>query len=423
MLSLLAIPIYLRLLGSAQWSIVAVCITFQGILGMLDAGLSQLMPRALARIAGDKAKEAECYVLYNRLYFVLAIAGFAIGELAVHPIVIHWLKASEVSPRELKLALRLVLFQFLFQLGNNANIGYWNGVQLQKRANVRLCFFGTAKVVFAVLGVSLLARNAFAYLLPFVVITFIEWLVNRSSILRHFDRLQLRAVNVSKKDLMAVAKEGSSLTIGILLGILVAQLDRLVLTATQSLADYGTYLIVANFGLAFMQLQYPLLRAFFPQIVRDEAARLKGASKSVLRLMVALIVFCVVPCILLSVFAPEVLRLWLRNRHVVEVGVAPLRLIFLAVAVNAIYSVIYLKIIVAERSRAVVAINACALLSAALVISLTDKSLGIVLGGLIWITITSTQLALGCAWLAFRLPRNQLPGSSWRALDNSSLRQ
>jgi O-antigen/teichoic acid export membrane protein len=413
-LSLVAIPIYLRLLGPAQWSIVAVCITFQGILGMLDAGLSQLMPRGLARVAGDNAKEAQGYGLYNRLYVALAIAGFALGQLTVHPIVLYWLKAPDVSPLELKLALRLVLFQFLFQFANNANIGYWNGVQLQKRANLRLCLFGTAKAASAVLVVSIFARNAFGYLLPFVVVTLVEWRVNRSSILRHFDKLALPPAKVSKSDVLAVAKEGGSLTAGILVGVLVSQLDRLYLTATQSLTEYGAYLIVASFGLAFMQLQYPVLRAFFPQIVRDEADGIKRRSNSAASLLIGVTIFCVIPCLLLIVFTPEMLRFWLRNRHVVEVGVAPLRLILLAVAVNAIYSVIYLRIIAAGRSGVVIVINGCMLLSAGLVVSLANPTMGIAIGGLIWITTTVTQLALGCLWLAFSSSQNRVGSSNCR---------
>lgn len=412
--SLVAIPIYLRLLGPAQWSIVAVCITFQGILGMLDAGLSQLMPRGLARIAGDDAKEAQSYGLYSRLYIALAIGGFALGQLAVHPIVIYWLKAPDVSPVELKLALRLVLFQFLFQFANNANNGYWNGVQLQKRSNLRLCFFGTAKAASAVLVVSIFARSAFGYLVPFVAITLIEWWVNRSSILRHFKRLGLPPAKVSKSDMLGVAKEGGSLTAGILVGVFVAQADRLILTATQSLTEYGAYLIVASLGLSFMQLQYPLLRAFFPQIVRDETSEVKRRSNSTLRLLAGVTLLCVIPCLLLMLFAPEILRLWLRNNHVVEVGVMPLRLILLSVAINSIYNVIYLRIIAAGRSSAVIVINGCMVLSVAVVVSIVGVSMGIVLGGLIWITMCVTQLVLGCLWLVSNPLGNRAGSSHWQ---------
>jgi O-antigen/teichoic acid export membrane protein len=414
-LSLVAIPIYLRLLGPAQWSIVAVCITFQGILGLLDAGLSQLMPRGLARIAGDNAKEAHNYHVFSRIYITLAIGGFVLGQLSVHPIVVHWLKAPNVNPAELKLALRLVLFQFLFQFANSANIGYWNGVQLQKRGNLRLCLFGTAKAAAAVVVVSVFARNAFGYLMPFVGVTLIEWWVNRGSILQHFERLGVSRARVSRSDLLDVAKEGGSLTVGILVGVFVAQIDRLILTATQSLTEYGAYLIVANVGLAFMQLQHPLLRAFFPQIVRDEASDVKRRPNIILRLLVGITILCVIPCLLLTMFAPDILRLWLRNAYVVQVGVMPLRLILLSVAINSIYNVIYLQIIAAGRSNVVIIINGCMLLSVGVLVSITGVSMGIVLGGLIWITMCVTQLALGCLWLVFAPSRKRMDNSNWQA--------
>jgi O-antigen/teichoic acid export membrane protein len=198
-------------------------------------------------------------------------------------------------------------------------------------------------------------------------------------------------------------------------GVFVAQIDRLILTATQSLTEYGAYLIVANVGLAFMQLQHPLLRAFFPQIVRDEASDVKRRPNIILRLLVGITILCVIPCLLLTMFAPDILRLWLRNAYVVQVGVMPLRLILLSVAINSIYNVIYLQIIAAGRSNVVIIINGCMLLSVGVLVSITGVSMGIVLGGLIWITMCVTQLALGCLWLVFAPSRKRMDNSNWQA--------
>lgn len=40
---------YLKLLGKEQWGMVAACLSLQGILLLLDAGMSQVMPRDFAQ--------------------------------------------------------------------------------------------------------------------------------------------------------------------------------------------------------------------------------------------------------------------------------------------------------------------------------------------------------------------------------------
>src|SRR5438876_480978 len=80
-LSLVLIPVYLNRLGPGQWGIVAICITIQSFLGLLDAGLSNIMPRNLAQVAGDKGRELKAFVIFSRLYLGLGVFGFLVGQM------------------------------------------------------------------------------------------------------------------------------------------------------------------------------------------------------------------------------------------------------------------------------------------------------------------------------------------------------
>ncbi|MCP2936248.1 hypothetical protein NK983_26535, partial [Salmonella enterica subsp. enterica serovar Typhimurium] len=45
LLSMLAIPIYIRLLGVSEWGLVAACASLQILSNFIDAGFSQIVPR------------------------------------------------------------------------------------------------------------------------------------------------------------------------------------------------------------------------------------------------------------------------------------------------------------------------------------------------------------------------------------------
>jgi O-antigen/teichoic acid export membrane protein len=393
-LSLGLIPVYLRVLGPEQWGIVAICMAIQGFMGLLDAGLGQIMPRDMALASGNKSREAKVFALFSRSYMTLGLIGFVVGQISVPYLIAHWFNNGQGLADGTEWVLRLVIAQFFFQFSNNAHAGYWSGLQEQKTANFRLCFFGTAKHLGALAMVNLWVPNALSYLLPFTLVAGLEWWLNRSSIRRGLGNAPVDAL--AWHDFKALAHNAGLLAAGVLVGMVVSQMDRIVLSRTLDAATYGSYVIVANLGLAFMQLQYPLMRAFFPRVVRASS---EGVATKNWLLAGSVIVLCVAPCLLTAVAAPWVLETWLSNPAMASAGVAPLRLILCAVALNAIYHLIYQRIVAKGESRAVVWINVVVLSLVAPMLYFAAPLYGTVAGGMAWFLSSSLQLAMGGYWL------------------------
>lgn len=205
----------------------------------------------------------------------------------------------------------------------------------------------------------------------------------------------LADVDVSVADFRVLAREAGVLALGVLIGMLVSQMDRIVLSRTVDVASFGRYVIVANLGLAFMQLQYPLIRAFFPRIVRADA---HGDAVSLWRLGGGVFVMCVLPCLLVVAMTPWLLQFWLEDPQMVADGTLPLRLILGAVAVNAMYQLIYQRILSLGYSRLVVVINVLVLVIVAPLAIVIAPKYGVVTGGVIWMFASLVQFGLGFAW-------------------------
>ena len=394
LLSLGMIPVYLRVLGPGQWGIVAISMAIQGFMGLLDAGLGQIMPRDMALARANKARQAHVFALFSRSYMLLGFIGFVVGQIAVPHLIANWFNNGQGLADGTEWVLRLVIAQFFFQFSNNAHTGYWNGLQEQKTANLRLCFFGTAKHMGALAMVTLWSPYALSYLLPFTVVAALEWAWNRHSVRRGLG--DLPATVLVWQDFRALAHNAGLLAAGVLVGMAVSQLDRIVLSRTLDAVTYGSYVIVANLGLAFMQLQYPLMRAFFPRVVLSSA---DGAALGTRLLAVSVLMLCVAPCVLIAIAAPWILETWLSNPKIAAAGVTPLRLILCAVAINALYHLIYQRIVATGANRVVIGINVVVLTVITPILYFTAPVYGPVAGGMAWFLSSALQLALGGYWL------------------------
>jgi O-antigen/teichoic acid export membrane protein len=404
LLSLLTIPIYLRLLGSAEWGAVAACMTVQAALSFLDAGLGQIMPRSIARAEGARSLQARLFETFSVAYLSLGVFGFLLGQLGVGWASRSWFQSTTIRPENLEFLLRLSLLQFVFSLANSANTGFWNGMQLQRRGNLRACAFAVVRHAAALLSVYCFSRTAGAYLVPVVAVAGIEWLSNRAAIRISFMDIAEKEKAVAWANLVEVLKDGSSFFAAIVIGMALSQLDRFILSSTVGLTEYGYYVIVSNLGLAFMGLQTPILKAYFPSIARAESTPGVGRTASLRPLYLAVTLLCVVPAATTALFAPNILSMWLRKPEVASAGTEPLRLILAAVAINAIYNVIYQRILAASAGRVAIGINVVSVLAAAAVIGLMGRSAGIALGGYIWMAIAVSQVILGIAWLRWGRP-------------------
>jgi O-antigen/teichoic acid export membrane protein len=376
---------------------VAVCASLQILSNFVDAGFSQIVPRWAAQEANHPSRLRQYVVLFRRIYICLALTTFLILQVSANYLAHSWFQVPVERAETLELAIRIVSFQFLFQFINNLHIGLWHGLQRQVQANILACGFGTLKHTTALLALYFIAPQAWVYATAFAVVACLEVSFNALSIKRLLSRESSRETG-DKVMLVPMLKEVSVLSIGILVGLFVSQLDRIVLGRIVDVASFGIYTVVATLALAFLQLQAPLTRAYFPLIVRDIQSHGKITSIHIKRLLGGTLIVCTLPALLACALAQQILEIWLNDPIAVNLGTVPLRLLLLAIALNSLYDCIYQVIIAKGQSHKVLQFNLISLAVAALVIYLRGTEDGLILGGLIWISTTFTQLLLGLIW-------------------------
>lgn len=399
MLSIVTVPVYIRLLGLSEWGIVAACASLQILSNFIDAGFSQIVPRWAAQEASQPARLRQYVALFQRLYVGLGLIMFLLLQVSAGYLAHQWFQVTVDRADILELAIRIVSFQFFFQFVNNLHTGLWHGLQRQVLANVRACGFGTLKHAIALLALQWMAPQAWVYAFAFACVACLEVCVNAVSMQRMLSREETSATG-DKVLLAPLLKEVSVLSGGILVGLLVSQLDRIILSRTVDVASFGIYTVVATLALAFLQLQAPVTRAYFPAIVRNIQSSGRVSDLYMKRLLGGTLLTSTLPALLTCALAPQILELWLHDPKVVSLGTAPLRLLLLAIAMNSLYGCIYQVIIAKGLSHKVLQFNLISLAATTLVVYLSGTDSGLVLGGAIWISNAFTQLLLGTIWFA-----------------------
>ena len=382
LIPIFVVPLYVHLLGATVWGDVAVCLTLQGFLFLLDMALGPLMLRDVARAAADGAHASWAYRRFLKIYASTAVIVCVLGLLLLAMFDTYRMHRAEPLAPDMLCALSLAFVQFLFQFGNNAAIGYWNGLERQRLANLRLAAFTLAKHVVALTVLVAWRASACAYMTAFALVAAVEFVLNY---------LRVRSEHVPAPVETALPPRHGNDALGYalaaLLGLATAQIDRGYLSLTLPAPDYGLYFLVTVPMLTLFSLQMPIQRAYLPRLATASSPQRVAVSM----LIVALFLI-ELPSVLLAAFAQPALHLWLHDAELATKGAPTFRLLMLTVAMSAISAPAGLLLLNRHRNAVIAALNGSILVvQGSLLIWLTPR-LGMLAGAIAWLACGLIQL-------------------------------
>lgn len=384
MLGLFLMPLYARLLGFDQWGGVALGVLVQSMLAVLDAGLSQTMPRDVA--AAKQGQDRPGYTDYLAAYACLAGLTILVGGLGT-PLLSHgWL--SDLSLRKMSEDIVvLAASQIAVQMCNAANMGYWSGRQQQALAVRRSLFFTGLKHALSLSVVLWVDASARSYFLCMLAVSVVELTLNTRVVCRS----EPQPMRLTIAGVRAVFHSSRGVTFGVLLGMGVTQLDRLYFSHEFSAAQFGVYAMILSLGLAFMQLQYPIMQANMPRVVLDTELRLPG------RILRHVLIVCGIPSAVALVLADWLIGMWLGADVVPAYAVPMFRMLVVACLINAVYHVYYQYMVASNAAFWLSFINGVSFCVASVLLAAFGDKGGLI-GGVVWMAVSCVQLLVGWQW-------------------------
>lgn len=325
--TLVFLPLYSRLLGAHDFGVVAMILSGQMLMAMLDLGMSNLIARDLAAtpdpgraLAQWRAAERLLTVYFAALGGVALVVSIALGTSpawAALGAVLYW-----------ALTLQNLSQSALLARGQAQRAATLQGIGVLGRAGL------TAATLMWV------DRSLQGFLISQVVGAVLHLLASRHHGQRPMASSPLGDASPANS-LGALARRGLPLFLVGIAGAAVMQADKLIVGVFMSPAAVAPYFLAATFCMTPISiLAGPVAQYFQPKVISavaaDEAAGVQARTR---QLTWALLATVVLPTLLLWVLREPLIRLWLHD-PVLSTEVAKLCAVLLpAAAVGAIGNV------------------------------------------------------------------------------------
>lgn len=313
-LSTLATPWYVARLGLDAYGVVGLWTMMQMMTGLLDLGMGATLVKGFADGSEKTGNRVRVDLLRTLEYVYWPLAAVPTMALALGApwIAHHWLHSPSLSPEYLTTCMRIMAIAVGFQFPCSLYASGLAGLQDQGRMNKLQI---GANVLRYGGGAAILAWRADLvwFFTVQAIVSAVQTLATRSAVWlqvrepRHRPAFQEQVLRRVWRFSAGMALTASS-------GVLLANLDRIVLSKMSSTVEVGKYALAFT-GAGLMQMGIlPFYRAHFPRyselVTSGDAAELRAEYFRSCRIMAAVLV----PIGIAGyTFAPQLFRAWVGN--------------------------------------------------------------------------------------------------------------
>lgn len=310
-ITLLSVPLYLKLLGAESYGLIGFFITTQALLTILDLGLSSTINREVARnnAVKNKEKSADLLQMLAIIYWAIA-AVIGISMLILSPWIAHsWLQSKNIDLKTLSTAVSLIglvlACRWPIALYQGALLGAQKQV-LQSSINIIMV---TMSNLGAILVLMFLSKTIQAYFIWQAVVGMIYVLTIRFFALKEvgkpdhfkFDILRLKSIWRFSAGMSGIALAGLALT----------QLDKVMLSKMLPLEAFGNYMLATLLVSGLYLLITPFYNLIYPRFsylaIRNDEVNLYHLYSHGSRLLAAMLFST---ASLLVVYSYDIVNIW-----------------------------------------------------------------------------------------------------------------
>jgi O-antigen/teichoic acid export membrane protein len=313
---------------------------------MAELGISQIYISEYGK-SQDKIKLFRTYQLAIGLVAVMATSLTMVGFLVFSMV-------AKVASNVYQQWTIMLLSMTLAGLNLLNNFYYTNLIAKQNNAeqNIRWVSFVLIKNILSLTLVAYVSTKPIMYFIAFCLISLIEIFSNEWSLTSAKNQKQLGI-----SDVLSIIKKSGGLSLAIAVGILVFNLDRLVLAMLIDPATFGVYAAVTTVGLYFLQLQYPITKALFPYMANKMHLDSSSGGRLVFQQSLLLAVLMAPPLLFVTTFSKNILNFYSVPEGLMASASWLFDGILLAVLINSIYNVFYMRMVIERKTIIIFIVN------------------------------------------------------------------
>lgn len=363
-LNIVVVPIYLSLLGRESYGLLGIFASLQVLVSFLDFGLGTTLTREFSRldrsseskqVMSDLAKASE--VVY------IAVAGCMtlIFFISVPWIVNHWIQLGDLNSSVAERALLIGGVALAIQWPSNLYYAGLAGLNRQVLISVLTATNATFRVGLTLMALYFIGASVEVFFAVQVVCSVFQVLVARYFMCRELPKSS--KFDLCKSRLVAVRRFAGAMTAISICSILFTQLDKIVLSSTLELKDFGLYSLTNSLAAGL----YVAISPFFSVIYPKFSALIGSSEKKDILVFyhksAQLVSFIVVPvAVIFAFFAQMIMFTWTGDLALSDQARWPLIFLILGNSLNGMMNVSYAVQLAADKPKIALYSNICAIL-------------------------------------------------------------
>ena len=407
-------PLYIRFMGMEAYGLIGFYFMLQGVIQILDLGLSPTVNREMARysVLPGKAGEARDFVRTLEVgYWAIGILiGCAVWYSAPY-IAAHWIKAGNISPLEVRRAVTIMGALTALQWPLTFYQGGLLGLQRQVLLNGITIATATLSGGGALLVLWLVSPTISVFftwqiavsLLQAAATTFALWRCLPGS--GHVARFDLGIT----RGIWRFAAGMGSITIT---ALMLTQLDKVILSKMLTLKTFGYYILagVVGNGLSGVLIT-PMFNTIFPRFSSLVAA---GDEKSLLAMYhgstQVMAVMILPAAAVIAFYSPEIMLLWTGSPEVANNTASIVSILVAGTALNGLMNLPYALQLSYGWTRIGLAINTFFIVTLVPAIVLMTRHYGAAGAATVWLALNTIYMIVGVPLTHRRLLKGEAFG-------------
>ena len=342
LLGLICVPLYLKFLGAETYGLVGFFVAAQSVALLLDLGIGATMTRELARLSAkgrEGTDERDLVRTLEGVYWVLAVIAGAALVAAAPAISSSWLNVQNLPMREVCDSVRLMGVALALGFPTSLYQGGLMGLQRQAQVNIIIIVTGTIRAAGAILLLWLVSADIRMFFVWQIVVGAVS--TAASAVVLHAslpasDRHPMFRLSVLKE----VWKYAAAVSANGVVGVVLTQLDKVILSKLLTLEMFGYYTIACTVASAAWSVIIPFNSAIFPQFVHlNELGEHERLRLFFHKTSQALSVLLLPLCLVLVFFSRDILLVWTSRPDLAEYGCSIVSILTLGTMLNGMTSI------------------------------------------------------------------------------------
>lgn len=338
-MALVFVPLYIKFLGMESFALIGIFTMLQVMAGFFDIGLSGTLNREMARLSVLPGKEQEMRNLARSLEIIYWCIALVIGVIIVawSPFIAsHWVNPGKLSLLTIERAFLIMGFAVALQWPFFLYHGGLIGLQEQVLLNTINISVSTLRGAGAVLVLWLISPSILIFFLWQIVVSITHTLIVMSFFWHKLPKSKENPV-FSKKLLRGIWRFAAGIGGTGILGILLTQMDKIILSRMLTLEMFGYYALASLIAMSPIRLSLPIFSSIYPRFSQlvslDEQNNLRQLYHKGCQFMAVLILPA---CIVIALYSYEIIFLWTQNHVTADKSHLLVSILICGTALNAL---------------------------------------------------------------------------------------